>query len=819
MNAFKRIVLSYFLLSGLAFSESARPNIVVILADDLGYMDPSCYAALTKNVSRKETFIETPHIDELADLGMLFTDAYAASVCSPSRASLLTGKHPLKVGFTTATGTSSGTYFSKGLTPPPGVSQHEEAPRTKDASHFGVARAGITHALDLNEKILPEVLSDYHSCFLGKWHIGADGEKGYQPPDRGFDEVPAFYDKGWTPHKGWRRLWDEPGTDDTGKVWLADDLTVRANRYIENRVRNHPDVPFLLYVSHFAPHGPFQANAEDIDYFENHPNRGWNGHSNAVYAALIKSLDDSVGSIVEKLSTEGVADNTLVIFMSDNGGVLKKVQEKATDNAPLRYGKAALYEGGVRVPLIMKWPQMIKSGLLCDVPVHCSDILPTCVDVAQEENALPAFDGTSLVPLFTDPHNNKDGFAEDVVVNSWPFNSPLGTTFSEPVPACSSIRKGDYKLIWNHQGYVELYDLKNDISESTNIVVSNIPKTIELFGLLNTWMDKNVKDRYRPPVNEAYSCAENSPFGPFNCLTNSFRLIPPSCGDYPNPPTPKDVVITEKTSSSVSLSWSSGSTLFNKRIEGVDLVLDDDEKGMWADHFPTYIQWIDPSGDTHTIPFYCGPDKVRYNIYVNDEKVLETTEPKATLSGLSDKEEVKLYITAETTFADYVSKSSQVLMLDMSKPLNGIGNSTSASVSKTGHPTEVLVDVRNSGYQEKGVWKESGLKGYDGANTRWTGSNPKFGAVFTPSLSGAGSYEVFTYKVVHPKNDNGQTFIISHNGETTTVAVDFTKGESGWVSLGQFYFNAVGNEAVEVKASKARGNIRASSVKWRPVTK
>jgi arylsulfatase A-like enzyme len=316
--------------------------------------------------------------------------------------------------------------------------------------------------------------------------------------------VLAYHDHGGSHYFNWRKEWHEPGND-LGIDYLTDDLTERAVRFIRDCARSTE--PFFLYLPQFAVHGPREAKPEDIDYFSKKPNRGWNGHSSSEYAGVLRGLDNSVGKILEALDELGIAENTLVIFMSDNGGIDR---EDVTSNAPLRAGKASKYEGGIRVPLIVRWPGKTTAGSICDVPVDCNDVFSTILSAAGQDADLASLelDGESLLPLFADPENDLEGYSR----KSFFWHAPFGGLDKKGkyFPGHSAMRKGNYKLLFDHQGYLELYDLSSDLSEATNLVDRMPERACQLFAELIAWLDATVPDRYMPRPNPLYSPDANA---------------------------------------------------------------------------------------------------------------------------------------------------------------------------------------------------------------------------------------------------------------------------------------------------------------------
>src|SRR5262245_12267358 len=347
-----------FLLAALVLWGSAvddRPNFVFILIDDLGVTDLGCTGS---------KFYETPNIDRLASRGMKFTNAYSAcTVCSPTRASLMTGKYPARIHLTDWI---------------PG----ERHPKAK------LKIPDWTQALPLEEHTLPRALrtAGYVSASIGKWHLG---EETHSPEKAGFDlnvggthqgSPPSYF----SPYK-LRTLADgEKGE------YLTDRLTDEAIRFI----KQNREKPFLVYLPHYAVHNPIQGKPEIVEKYKAKAKTG-QGQSNPVYAAVIESMDQSVGRITAALEELKLSEKTVVVFTSDNGGLMKN-----TANPPFRVGKGSAYEGGVRIPLIVSWPGAIAPGTTCDVPVVTPDWYPTMIDLAGVK--LPpsqVVDGRSLVPL------------------------------------------------------------------------------------------------------------------------------------------------------------------------------------------------------------------------------------------------------------------------------------------------------------------------------------------------------------------------------------------------------------------------------------
>lgn len=534
---------------------TGRPNIIFILADDYGIMDSQAYAHKFTNAEPSKMFYETPNIDQLIEEGTAFSQAYANQLCSPTRASIMTGKYAARMGFTTAMPPRE-TYYNQNLPVPKGYYAHDvlehkdniliEQALTNGTSNSAVPTGTVKDA-GRDELSLPEALSDYHSAFIGKWHIGGFGAQGYQPENHGFEPL-AWYDAGGSPYYNWRKEWNNSSKErfpkmpqnewevgDSGEKteeeYLTDDLTVQALDFLDRRATIE-EVPFFLYFSHFAIHSPYQGVKDEVAYFKDKATKGWNGHEDPVYASMIKGLDRSVGLILEKLKETGLDKNTLVVFMSDNGGIDSKItpSREGTDNTPFLGGKACLTEGGIRVPLIFRWPGKIKGGQWVDVPVDCTDIFPTLMDVAgYDSNTIikkNSLDGQSVLPLLSDVKNIDKSYSKTTHYWHYPFNVIYNSPY-EPYALTphSAVRKGDYKLIFDWYGRLRLYDIQKDPYEK-NDLASQMPELKdELFELLMEWLQNNVEKRYWPTLNEKYNADKEVRDVPFRNLFSSHLVM------------------------------------------------------------------------------------------------------------------------------------------------------------------------------------------------------------------------------------------------------------------------------------------------------
>ncbi len=444
-----RCLIALLAWSSLGVTRAANlPNIVFILADDLGWADLGCQGS---------TFHQTPHIDALARQGMRFTDAYAAaSICSPARASILTGKYPARLHLT------------------------DWLPGRKDMPSQKLLRPVIEQQLPLQERTLAEWLkpAGFVTGILGKWHLGANG---FGPEQQGFDfciggsqggTPPTFfypYRTAQTPNFQVKGL--EHGAEGE---YLTDRLTAEAEKFIDA----NKEKPFFLYFPHFAVHIPLSAKPALVEKYKT---VAPSAQSNAIYAAVLESLDESVGRLMRKLEDANLADNTIFVFTSDNGGLSVKEgpNTPATSNLPLRAGKGHLYEGGIRVPLIIRWPGVVHAGSVCSTPVSTIDFLPTFLEaLGVKPSTNDVVDGVSLVPLLKESGT----LARTNLFWHYPHYSNQGGKPS------GAIRSGDFKLIeFYEDGAQELYNLKEDLSETNNLAGAQPKLASQLQARLDAW--------------------------------------------------------------------------------------------------------------------------------------------------------------------------------------------------------------------------------------------------------------------------------------------------------------------------------------------
>jgi arylsulfatase A-like enzyme len=448
----------FFSLALLAFGQAAekpRLNIVFILIDDMGWTDLGCYGS---------DYYETPNVDRLARQGMKFTDAYAAScVCSPTRVSILTGKYPGRLHITHAI-------------------PIQGAERIKEP--LPLIEAIYKKNLPLEEVTIAEALKagGYVSATMGKWHVCWDKE--FYPGAQGFDVNVGGNNMGnpgnyFYPYNGsWRMTTKHPLTrwntlpDGEPGEYLTDRLTDEALAFMDK----HKARPFFLYLSHYAVHTPLQAHKKMIAKYRKKPAGKY--HKNPAYAAMIESVDRSVGRVMRKLEKLGLDEKTVVIFTSDNGG-----HGRITSHHPLRGNKGNFYEGGIRVPLIVRWPGVVNPGSRCRVPVISTDFFPTILDIAGlAPRPADHMDGVNIVPLLKEEEELK----RDALY--WHYPNYIGAGHPGGARPCSVVRQGDWKLIESlEDNRLELFNLKEDRGEKNNLAAIKPETARELHRLLEDW--------------------------------------------------------------------------------------------------------------------------------------------------------------------------------------------------------------------------------------------------------------------------------------------------------------------------------------------
>lgn len=466
-NLFCVLLTCLLASSAVATAAEDQPlNVVFILADDLGWMDIS--------PNNPETFYETPNLERLAESGMRFTQVYAACpVCSPTRSSIMTGQFPARTRNTDYFGAPNGftTALPESYDPQTDgkFGRHGKRPVRPAPYHARLAEDHTTLAEALQQH-------GYATFFAGKWHLGPEGS---WPEDHGFDVNKGGH-QGGGPYGGKKYFspYGNPRLDDGPEgEHLPDRLASEAARFIEE----HKDEPFLTYLSFYSVHTPLIGRPDLVEKYrerktsldlpdqlfqEEPPRKARQVQEHAVYAAMVEAMDAAVGKVLDALDEHGVADNTLVIFFSDNGG-LSTSEGSPTANVPLRAGKGWLYEGGIREPMLVRWPGVSKAGSTCEHPVISTDFYPTILDAC----GLPALpqqhkDGTSLTTLFKNPDAELE--TERPLFWHYPHWGNQGGT-----PG-SAIRERDWKLIeWDFGKPPELFDLSTDLGETKNVAGNN----------------------------------------------------------------------------------------------------------------------------------------------------------------------------------------------------------------------------------------------------------------------------------------------------------------------------------------------------------
>lgn len=430
-----------------ALGPSSHPNIIFLLADDLGWADLGCYG---------NTFHETPNLDKLAAEGMQFRRAYAAcAVCSPTRASIMTGKYPARLKITD---------WIPGVVYP----------------YAKLQTAKMRYELPREEEILPEILhkNSYATYHVGKWHLGETEE--FWPHNRGFDVNIGGHSKGqpgsyFYPYKN-----VTPNADysvkflpESGKEgdYLTDFLTDQAIKLMEKGAQSGK--PFFLNMSYYQVHTPLQGKPEYIKKYDEKKKRLGLTKQNPTYAAMIQSLDESVGRIMKKLDELGLRQNTIMIFTSDNGGLVE-----VDGNAPLREGKGFYYEGGIRVPLLVRYPAMTIPQTQNETPLCSIDFVPTLLEMTHLPKKKDA-DGKSFVSLFP---NRQSAFQNRALFWHYPhYHTPQR-------PPTGAVLSGDYKLLeYFESGRLELYNVKEDVSETHDLAQEKPELAQQLLKKLKRW--------------------------------------------------------------------------------------------------------------------------------------------------------------------------------------------------------------------------------------------------------------------------------------------------------------------------------------------
>jgi len=445
------------LATGLGRAETKQqenPNIIMLLVDDLGWKDVGF------NGSR---FYETPNIDRLAAKSMIFNNAYAAcAVSSPTRASLQTGRYPARIGITDWIRAKFQVTGGKIGVPPPYEENGDRKLRTPSNPYW----------MNLEEVTIAELLKNrgYFTCHAGKWHLGPDD---YYPEKQGYDVNIAGCDMGQPVN------YFDPYSNKQG-VTFPNLKPRKEGEYLEDRlvdeltevIRQHKEQPFFINMCYYAVHTPLMAKPETIKKYE--AKNKVDDQTNAVYAAMVEHLDDAVGKLIDVLEDENLMENTIIIFFSDNGGLLG-----STDNKPLRSGKGYPYEGGIKEPMFVYWKNIISPGSSCDLPVSSIDFLPTICSVTG--TPLPPdviIDGRDISPAFYSKNLKQ-------VPLYWHFPHYR----VKDIFPYSIIRDGNWKLIkWYEGKTFELYNLKEDPSETRDLTSAMPSKVKKLNRKLENWL-------------------------------------------------------------------------------------------------------------------------------------------------------------------------------------------------------------------------------------------------------------------------------------------------------------------------------------------
>lgn len=477
MNKLLRVLCSVSAVCVLQLygADAPRPNIVFFLADDLGQRDLGCYGS---------TFYETPNLDRMAREGARFTAAYAACpVCSPTRASLLTGQYPNRTGVTDYIGAPGPERWGRNTKLLP-------APYSDRLAHEKVTLAEMLKQ------------AGYATFFAGKWHLGPEG---WWPEDQGFDVNMGGIDRGG-PYGG-RKYFSPYGNprlpDGPDGEHLPDRLASETAKFIAG----NKDKPFIAYFSFYSVHTPLMAREDLKKKYEEKRKRleleaKWGREAerevrlvqeHAVYAGMVEAMDLAVGKVLAALDKHGLRDNTIVIFTSDNGG-LSTSEGWPTSNVPLRAGKGWLYEGGIREPLIVRWPGVVKPGTVIDTPVSSPDFFPTLMELAGgSASAGQPLDGMSLVPLLR--------------TGAQPADRPLFWHYphygNQGAAPGGAVREGDWKLVeWYEDGRRELFNVREDLSEERDLAAQMPEKVTELAAKLDAWRKET--GALMPSPNPAY---------------------------------------------------------------------------------------------------------------------------------------------------------------------------------------------------------------------------------------------------------------------------------------------------------------------------
>ncbi len=448
----RNLIYLFSAITGVStIAQNNKPNIVFILTDDMGINDLGCYG---------NDYIKTPNIDALAKGGIQFTQSYSSSpVSSPSRAALLTGKHPAQLQITNFL-----------------VGNRTDPKSPIDPAPWKPYLSG-------SERTIAEILKEngYRTGIVGKWHVG-EGE-GQRPWEQGFDFTRKMGKNGLDYYnysiqkEDYSTVFEDHGTD-----YLTDKLTEYAMEFIESTPEKQP---FYLYLTYTAPHVLIVPKAgTERNYMFNYNNKDLKSYRNPYYAAMVTTLDEGVGKVIETLRKTGDLENTIIVFTSDNGGVV--VDELGfipTSMLPWRDGKGHCYEGGIRVPAIVSWKKEIPAGKVSDYAFTNLNYFPTLLKCAGIDYSADSLAGKNMYNVLISPENK---------VNNEPMFWHYPHFSNQGGRPQSAVRMGDYKLVENYEtGKLELFNLINDKSETKNLARKNRKKTNEMYQLLSDWKQVN----------------------------------------------------------------------------------------------------------------------------------------------------------------------------------------------------------------------------------------------------------------------------------------------------------------------------------------
>lgn len=476
------LLLIFFIsLSSCKSNDKTKPNIILFMVDDMGWQDTS--VPLWKEKTTFNNIYQTPNMERLANEGMKFTQAYATPVCTPTRVSLISGMNAARHRVTNWT-----LRRNKFMVNPPDGLQMPK---------WNLNGAQPTDSIELAVHItpLPQLLKDngYETIHVGKAHFGAIGTPGEDPTNLGFNVniaghaagAPGSYygSNNFKKKIGEDNIWDVPGLEKHhGKdIFLTEALTLDAIEAVDKAVNENK--PFYLYMAHYAVHTPIQG---DPRFEQKYLDQGLHP-TEAKYASMVEGMDKSLGDLMNHLEEKGLSENTIILFMSDNGGLsaVARGGEKHTHNKPLSSGKGSVHEGGIREPMFVKWPGVTKGNSESDNQIIIEDFFPTILEFAGISNytTVQKVDGKSFVPTLKDSNQNDEERAL-----FWHYPNNWGPT-GPGIGATSAIRKGDFKLIYYHlNSSFELFNIANDIGETNNLALENKTKTMELANQLGKYL-------------------------------------------------------------------------------------------------------------------------------------------------------------------------------------------------------------------------------------------------------------------------------------------------------------------------------------------